>query len=186
MATIIQTACYTPVTGKHTNNWTCPLCLLIGNLIKGDVHCFKIWLQNMTPPFPVSSYRNFIFAFDRMNLLSLSSFPCAKLNNTLIINSIPLDYFLTVFIILPPSHHSPSFSTWNLPRSPSLSSPLVTLQTGNGCLLGWSTVLVCLGLRLVVGWFWDHWTLSFKMNCSRQTRIHWSLQLHSIQERFAV
>lgn len=72
-------------------------------------------LQNMTvgssSPFPISSYRNFIFAFDRMNLLSFSSFPCAKVNSTLIVNSIPLDYSLTVFIIFPPSHHSPSFST---------------------------------------------------------------------------
>ena len=112
-------------------------------------------LQNTTvgspSPFPVSSYRNFIFAFDRMNLLSFSSFPCAKVNSTLIINSIPLDYSLTVFIIFPPSHHSPSFSTWNLPRSLSLSSALVTFQTSNGCLLGWSIVLVCPGLRLVVG-----------------------------------
>lgn len=123
-------------------------------------------LQNMTvclpSPFPISSYGNFIFAFYRMNLLSLSSFPCAKVNSTLIINSIPLDYSLMVFIIFPPSHHSPSFSTWNLPMSLSLSSALVTLQTSNGCLLGWSTVLVCPGLRLVVGWFWDHPTLSFK------------------------
>lgn len=89
----------------------CPLCQLPAHQQLNQRRKSSL-LQNMTvgsPPVSISSYRNYMFAFDRMNQ-SIISFPCAKVNSILI-NYVPLDYSLTIFIIPPPSHRRLSFPT---------------------------------------------------------------------------